>query len=56
MAGRIDLMIGVNSTIAPQVKAGRVRLIAINTLQPHPAFPGVPTMASVIRVFRRSYG
>jgi len=42
VAGRIDLMIGVYSTIAPQVKAGRVRLIAVCTLQPHPAFPGVP--------------
>jgi tripartite-type tricarboxylate transporter receptor subunit TctC len=51
VAGRIDLMIGVYSTIAPQVKAGRVRLIAVCTLQPHPAFPGVPTMASVVPGF-----
>jgi tripartite-type tricarboxylate transporter receptor subunit TctC len=48
VAGRIDLMFGVNTTIAPQVKAGRARLIAVTTPQPHPAFPGVPTMASVV--------
>ena len=48
VAGRIDLMIGVYTTIAPQVKAGRTRLIAICSREPHPAFPGVPTMASVV--------
>jgi tripartite-type tricarboxylate transporter receptor subunit TctC len=46
VGGRIDLMIGTYATVAPQVKAGRVRLIAVTTLQPHPSFPGVPTMAS----------
>ncbi len=46
VAGRIDLMFGVYQTIAPQVKAGRVRVIGVTTPQPHPAFPGVPTMAS----------
>jgi tripartite-type tricarboxylate transporter receptor subunit TctC len=48
VAGRIDLMIGVYTTVAPQVKAGRVRLVGVTTPQPHPAFPGVPTMASAI--------
>ncbi len=47
MAGRIDLLVGVYTTIAPQVKAGRVNLIGVTTPQPHPAFPGVPTIASV---------
>jgi tripartite-type tricarboxylate transporter receptor subunit TctC len=48
VAGRIDLMIGVYTTVAPQVKAGRVRLVGVTTAQPHPAFPGVPTMASAV--------
>jgi tripartite-type tricarboxylate transporter receptor subunit TctC len=47
VAGRIDLMIGVYTTVAPQVKAGRVRLVAVTSPKPHPAFPGVATMASV---------
>jgi len=45
VAGRIDLMIGVYTTIAPQVKAGRARLVAVTTPTRHPAFPGVPPMA-----------
>lgn len=46
-AGRIDLMVGIYSTVAAQVKAGRVRFVAVTSPQPHPSFPGVPTMASV---------
>lgn len=46
VGGRIDLMIGTYATIAPQVKVGRARLVAVTTPQPHPSFPGVPTMAS----------
>jgi len=46
-AGRVDLMVGIYSTVAPQVKAGRLRLVAVTSSQPLPAFPGVPTMASV---------
>jgi tripartite-type tricarboxylate transporter receptor subunit TctC len=51
VAGRIDLMIGVYSTLAAQLKADRARLIAVTTPQPHPAFPGVPTLASVLPGF-----
>jgi len=47
VAGRIDLMIGVYTTVASQVKAGRLHLVAVTSAQPHPSFPGVPTMASV---------
>lgn len=47
VAGRIDLMVGIYTTVAPQVAAKRVRLVAVTSAQPHPAFPGVPTMASV---------
>ncbi len=47
VAGRIDLLVGVYTTIAPQVKAGRAHLVAVTSAQPQAAFPGVPTMASV---------
>lgn len=47
IAGRIDLMIGVYTTVAPHVKSGRARLVAVTSPQPQAAFPGVPTMASV---------
>ncbi len=47
VAGRIDLLVGVYTTIAPQVKAGRAVVLGVTTAQPQAAFPGVPTMASV---------
>lgn len=46
-AGRIDLMVGINSTVDAQVRGGRVRIVAVSSPQPHPAFLGVPTLASV---------
>lgn len=45
--GTIDMMIAVNTTFAAQVTGGRARQIAVTSLQPSPAFPGLPTMASV---------
>ena len=47
VAGRIDLLVGVYTTIGPQVKAGRAHIIGVTTAQPQAAFPGVPIMASV---------
>src|SRR5437773_2005411 len=34
-------------TFVPHIKSGRLREIAVTSLQPSPAFPGLPTMASV---------
>lgn len=48
VAGRVDLMFGTYSTTAPQIKAGKARLVGITSAEPHPVFPGVPTIASVI--------
>lgn len=45
--GTIDLIIATHSTVAAQIRGGRGRLIGVTTAQPHPNFPGVPTMASV---------
>lgn len=45
MAGRVDFMfypmIGVSDLVAQK----RVRVLAVTTPQPHPDYPGVPTMA-----------
>jgi tripartite-type tricarboxylate transporter receptor subunit TctC len=46
-SGTIDMMIAVNTTFAAQIKAGRMRAIAVTSLQPSPAFPGLPPMATV---------
>lgn len=45
-AGIVDMLVGSYSTLAPQIKAGRIIPVAVTSAQPHPAFPGIPTMAS----------
>lgn len=45
--GVVDMVMATNATVAPAVRAGRAKLIAVTSAQPHPAFPGIPTMASV---------
>jgi tripartite-type tricarboxylate transporter receptor subunit TctC len=45
-SGNLDVMIAANSTLAAQIKAGRVRPIAVTSNQPSPSFPGLPPMAS----------
>ena len=46
-SGIIDVVIATNATVAPGIRSGRARVIAVTSLQPSPAFPGLPTMASV---------
>lgn len=48
MGGTIDMVIAAYSTLATGVSSGRVRPIAVTTLQPIPAFPALPTMASAV--------
>jgi tripartite-type tricarboxylate transporter receptor subunit TctC len=51
MSGFIDMVMAVNTSVAPGIKSGRARAIAITSLQPNPAFPDLPTMASVVPGF-----
>lgn len=46
-AGQIDMMISNYSSLAPQIKAGRVRPLAVTSSQPSAAFPDLPTMQSI---------
>jgi tripartite-type tricarboxylate transporter receptor subunit TctC len=48
LGGNIDMMIAVKSTFGPHVSAGKFKLVAITSREPSPAFPGVPTLASVV--------
>jgi tripartite-type tricarboxylate transporter receptor subunit TctC len=48
LGGNIDMMIAVKSTFGANVSAGKFRLIAVTSREPSPAFPGVPTVASVV--------
>ena len=45
-AGRVEVMISNYSTIAPLAKSGKIRAIAVTSSKPHPAFPGLPPLAS----------
>jgi tripartite-type tricarboxylate transporter receptor subunit TctC len=48
MGGTIDMVIAAYSTLASGISSGRVRPIAVTTLQPSTAFPSLPTMASAV--------
>jgi tripartite-type tricarboxylate transporter receptor subunit TctC len=45
LGGHVGVMLADSTIIAPHVKAGKVRAIAINHPQRMPGFPGVPTIA-----------
>jgi tripartite-type tricarboxylate transporter receptor subunit TctC len=47
-AGQIQLMLSSYSTLAPLVKSGRVRPLAVTSRQPHPAFPDLPPLSSAV--------
>ncbi|MGE0558624.1 MAG: Bug family tripartite tricarboxylate transporter substrate binding protein [Burkholderiales bacterium] len=46
--GQIDVMISSFTTLSPFVKSGKVRLLAVTSHEPHPAFPEIPTLTSVV--------
>jgi len=50
-SGLIDLSAGIKSSFAAQIKSGKMRAIAVTSLTPNTAYPGIPTMASVIPGF-----
>ena len=45
VAGRVDYIFGSPVSTLPQVKAGKLRLLAVTTPQRTPALPDVPTVA-----------
>jgi tripartite-type tricarboxylate transporter receptor subunit TctC len=54
-AGRIDMMLGSPPESAAQVDAGRIRRLAVATLEPSPLVPGLPTMAATVPGLRVEY-
>ncbi|QYA08690.1 Bug family tripartite tricarboxylate transporter substrate binding protein [Agrobacterium larrymoorei] len=51
VAGHVDMMFDNIPTAAQQVKAGKVKALAVTSLEPAALLPDVPTMASVIPGF-----
>ena len=48
LGGRIDAMIITLPAVTGHVRAGRLRPLAVSTLQRDPAMPGVPTLAETV--------
>lgn len=47
MAGRVDFMFYPMIGVADHVKAGKLRVLAVATAEPHPDYPGIPTMSDM---------
>jgi tripartite-type tricarboxylate transporter receptor subunit TctC len=46
IAGQVQLMFGSAGSVTPHVRSGRLRPLAVTSLQPSPLAPGLPTVAS----------
>ena len=46
IGGQVQLMFGVVGSVAPHVKSGRLRALAVTTAQPTALVPGMPTVAA----------
>ena len=46
LSGEVQIRIGSGAAVMPQVKAGRLRALAVTSLQPSVLFPGLPTVAA----------
>ncbi len=49
--GQIQVMISNYSTVAPLMKNGKIKALAVTSDKPHPAFPDLPPLASVASGF-----
>jgi len=47
LAGRVDAILASTSLAQPQLKAGKVRLLALGSARRSPLYPGVPTIAEL---------
>lgn len=48
MSGEVDFQFAEGLLAAPQIRAGKVRALAVTTAKPSPAFPGLPTVDSTL--------
>lgn len=50
-SGQIQVMISNYSTVAPLMKSGKIKALAVTSDKPHSAFPGLPPLATVATGF-----
>ena len=53
--GRLDLYFSTPPESVPHVQSGRIRALAVATLEPNPLAPGLPTIASTVPGVRVEY-
>ena len=46
LGNEVQLMFATSGSVAPQLKSGRLKALAVTTAQPTPLAPGVPTVAA----------
>jgi tripartite-type tricarboxylate transporter receptor subunit TctC len=46
LGGQVQMMFAVAASVAPHVKSGKLRGLAVTTARPSPAFPDLPTVAA----------
>jgi tripartite-type tricarboxylate transporter receptor subunit TctC len=51
LSGEVDFVFAEALLAAPQIKAGKVRALAVTTVSPSPAFPDLPTMNALLPGF-----
>ena len=51
LSGQVDFNIDNLATAAPNIKAGKLKALAVTTARPSPMLPGVPAMAQTIKGF-----
>jgi len=51
IGGQVQLVFASTASIAPQVKAGKLKALAVASAQPTAMFPGLPTMAATLPGF-----
>lgn len=51
LAGEVDYNIDNLATAAPNIRAGKLKALAVTTLQPSPALPGVPPLSATFPGF-----
>jgi len=51
VAGRVQLTIDTISTVLPYIRSGALRVLGTGSAAPHPALPGVPTIAESLPGF-----
>ncbi len=54
LSGELEMGITTVFSIAPHVKSGRLRALAVTSVKPLPSMPGVPTVASFYPAFNTS--